>query len=468
MTDRKIISRRKMHGLNGDSSHFAQIQHWPNLSTLMDAIVENGGHRIHLAGPLDLMTRVYVEEPLGAGWKFARPYVHKHRTPTYEREDGMEMTVKLIGHRESWFPGCEDQVVACEAWKVLESEWKSSTGLPLLSSPAATGKALLWETLPKDRSFPALPDDLARLIRSNSPQHRLEVIVNAKGVQRIAYEPHQLHQYDGRWMYAAMCGLDRFPVGEPRRVDRFTPYQPGWHFVEVRIPNGWNHIGLLPAKSTDVGWDYPAAPGLVFKTWASEPELTLALFHGWEIVEHMDGWAFDKGRPLDGWSKKLIDLRAKFQAVELNAMAFNVDDAEVLGSPKFAPCNFAAAAVRQILNHTIGAMHVDGYEREVMVPDAEWRQWRRDNAEWFNAHDSEHVEGGYVVSQIVPSESKLDIYMPHWSSTIYALSRARVAQWALKCDPSTLVKINGDAIYSTAPLPFEDNGNLGQLRRKEL
>lgn len=477
--NRNRISRRPMHGLKAETPTWAQlgIPETPALSDILDAMAATGNRRLHLCGSLEQMTREYVQEPLRYRWKFSKAYVHKYRAPVYELPDDpeLEISAKLIGHRNGWFPGCEDMETARAAWAVLESEWTSATGLPLLSSPAATGKALLWETLPRDSKtkepiqFPCLPDDLAKLIRANSPQHRIETL-NADNWKLAEADFVRLYQYDGRWMYAAMCGLDRFPVGEPRRVGYFTPYEPGWHHVAVSIPDGWNHIGLLPVLDDRIGWTYPSAPGSIIKTWASEPELTLALANGWKIYQHFDGYAFDKGRPLGMWQSRLIGLRKYFQLKE----ADYAEEGAFPGAGKW-PFKFAAAAVRQILNHTIGAMHVNGYEREKRVSESDWKQWRRDNAAWFDRHDYERADdGAYIVSEIVPSTSPLDIYMPHWSATVYALARARVAQWALKCDgkegrpgPEALVKINGDAIYSTAELPFADNGNLGQLRRKE-
>lgn len=465
MTGRKI-KRRPMKGLKFEPVTWAQlgIPESPALSGILSAMEQTGNERLHLCGSLEQMSREYVEEPLAQGWKFAKSYAHKHRAPVYCRPEKSDesISVKLVGHREGWFPGCEDMQTAYSAWAALESEWTKETGLPLLSSPAATGKALLWESLPKDKEYPMLDDDLAKLIRANSPQHRIEKFNNVAHLDwfKAGADEPALFQYDGRWMYAAMCGLDRFPVGEPRRVGGFEPYQPGWHKVAVQIPDDWNHLGLIPILDDRIGWTYPSAAGSIISGWVSEPELTLAIQNGWKIVRHYDGYAFDKGRPLDGWSKKLIDMRAEFQV-----RAEYVSEEGAFPNPW--PYRHAAAAIRQILNHTIGAMHVDGYEREVTVPDDRWKQWRRDNAWWFDQRNAERTAEGWRVTEYVKSESKLDIYMPHWTSTLYSLARARVAQWALKCDPSTLVKIHGDAIYSTSELPFEDNGRLGQLRRKE-
>src|SRR4030095_12811498 len=181
----KIYKYRKLHGLESEAPYFAQIEHWPALSDLLDGVGMNGGHKIFFAGALAEMTREWMRQPLTQGWGLDKEFVFKHRTATYcapERPD-YAISVKLASHRESWFPGCEDQVAMCEAWRALESEWKS-TGLPLLSTPRATGIALLWENLPRGVEFPSLPDDLARLIRANIPQHRIEVITNADYIAR--------------------------------------------------------------------------------------------------------------------------------------------------------------------------------------------------------------------------------------------------------------------------------------------
>jgi hypothetical protein len=463
-SDRKIIKHRKLHGLESEAPYFAQIEHWPALSDLLDGVGMNGGHKIFFAGKLEEMTRDWMREALAKGWTFGKEFAFKHRTATYcapERPD-YAISVKLASHRESWFPGCENQVVMCEAWRALESEWKS-TGLPLLSSPAATGRALLWESLPRDVEFPSLDDDLATLIRARSPQHRLE---------QFWFMEEPLIQYDGRWMYAAMCGLDRFPIGQPKRVGGFVEHQPGIYNVRIRIPETWNHVGLLPVKGMAADgtyvWGYPCAPGTEFITWAFEPELTLAIqgvkkygLRAWEIMEVYDGYAFEKGRPLLNWSNKLIEMRAILEG--------KADHGE--SSAGYRAHNFAAAAVRQILNHTIGAMHRNDFERETFVSDDNFRKWRRENPDLAESETRtpEKVEGGYLVPTFIRDTSQFAIFMPHWSATLYSLARARVAEWALRCDPRTLVKINGDAIYSTVAQPELDRldtQRLGQPRRK--
>src|SRR5262245_52544222 len=143
MTDnRKVISRRPMRGLKAKRNpiwHDMTAGAHISLSEILDMACFTD--RVYLCGSLTQMSREYVEEPLGKGWFFQAPYVHKHRAPVYGKMFGEEwrtVRVKLISHREGWFPDCEDASVAVDAWRAFESEWSSETDIPLLSTPSKT------------------------------------------------------------------------------------------------------------------------------------------------------------------------------------------------------------------------------------------------------------------------------------------------------------------------------------------
>jgi DNA polymerase type B, organellar and viral len=441
----KTYKYRKLHNLKDLGAwYFTEVSDGPLSSSLARTGAELArqfgvGDRIMICGSLDEMTRGYVEEPLSCGWEFAREYVHKFRSPVY-RKDGRTVAVKLAS--ESWFPGCEKAKDAALAWRALKEWWSKTTSLPLLSTPSKTGQALLWESFPRGKSFPSLSEECEQVVRRNSTQHRLQVFKPGYKGKRVCY--------DGRWMYSALATADRFPVGNAVYMKHgdnscdFVPYVPGWYRCYIEVPSGWDHIGLVPFLGEN-GWFYPDSRHCSFTTWAAEPELTLAQQNGWHI-EVMESYTFDKGKPLQNWAHKLQNLRDQLK--ERNH-------------------DFAAAAVRQILNSTIGSLHSSGYEREQFVADADLRAWSRANPH-LTDRELEAVDGGYLVPVLVPDNSPLSIVMPHWSATIWALERAAVAKQALRCDPDTLIEIRGDAIYSTVPLPFhgEDNGNYGQLRFK--
>jgi hypothetical protein len=381
------------------------------------------------------MSRTYVEEPLGNGWGFVHNYTHKFRSPQFfEKATGRKVSCKLAS--ESWLPGCEDFDTAEREYAALMVAWEKATGLPLLSTPSKTGQAFLWEQLPEG-DFPSLEPDMANHIRKISPQHRMEVL-------RPEIDLNTCLEYDARWMYASCTLADRLPVGTPRKVTEFEPYMPGWYEVLFTVPATWRHVGLLPVATLDGKWIYPSTPGQMYSTWASEPELTVAHSMGWKI-DVIEGVQFDKGRPLEKWTKKLIALQKALEGFE-----------------------YAQKAVRAIHVQAIGSMHVNGYTREEFIPEKDWRDWVRNNRDLLSKVGTrwERVPGGRMVPVVVPDDSPLAIYMPHWSSQIYALERAWIAKHLLQCDFETVVKVHGDAILSTRALPFQDNGNMGQLRRK--
>jgi hypothetical protein len=461
----KIYYRRKLERLTSSEPMFAQITPEIRLSHLMSRCYTRGQNRLILCGnATDDMTRAYCDEPLSE-WEFARKFIYKYRSPVYRRlSDGYEISVKLAS--ESWFDGLEDVATAEAAWRALKAEW-ARTGLPLMSTPATTGMALLWQTLPFGDKAQALPEDLARHIRRISPQHRKEKF---DGARFLSDETKKLfHCYDGRFMYAAQCLKDRFPVGAPCKVGGFMEYQPGFYQVIMGIPAGWKHIGLIPVpdyaraeKFGTLGWQYPNFPGeQIGPVWVAEPELTFALKNGWHLLEVCDGWVFEKGRPLDIWAKKLIEMREDLRQKEGN----RVEGGEV----EMRPYRFAAAAVREILTNTIGRLHKNTVEREMIVDHDQWRELIQ---KWgyANVITKEKTESGLrLVEYPEPNPSDFMIFLPHVSATLYSLARVEVLRYALRINREHLIEIDGDAVYTSERQQWieeEDKDMIGQLRRK--
>jgi hypothetical protein len=469
-TNRKIYRRRRLHGLTSSEPIFAPIGDDSfRLSSMLFSLAIQNFDRLILCGSLGQMSREYVEEPLSEGWQFDRKYIHKYRSPVYRSlHCDRPISVKLAS--ESWFPGCEDVDTARAAWDALKVEW-GSTGLPLMSTPATTGMALLWENLPKGE-FPSLSEDLARFVRKITPQHRKEDFTasGAKNYRKIA----PTHCYDGRFMYAAMTARDRYPVGEPRKTGGFKQYQPGFYYVSIKVPDTWARIGLIPVPDFDrveqfgtLGWIYPNEPGQVIdQVWVAEPELTFAVQQGWELLEVHDGWIFDKGRPFEVWGKRLIEMRDKLQRTALRYL-----DGGIHVKNEY---DYAAAAVRQVLTNTIGRIHKNTVERESIVDHDEWRELIR---KWGYANvvtiEEPGESGLRLVEHPEPSPSDFMVFMPHWSATLYSLARVEVLKYALKIEREDLIEIDGDAVYTTKRQQWiedqdKENGErIGQLRRKE-
>jgi len=214
-------------------------------------------------------------------------------------------------------------------------------------------------------------------------------------------------------------------------------------------------------KFGTLGWQYPNFPGeQIGPVWVAEPELTFALKNGWHLLEVCDGWAFEKGRPLDIWAKKLIEMRERLSEV--------VDSYGATPDTRRA-YRFAAAAVREILTNTIGRLHKNTVEREMGVDHDQWRELMQ---KWgyANVVTKEKTESGLrLVEYPEPNPSDFMIFLPHVSATLYSLARVEVLKYALRIDRDSLIEIDGDAVYTSERQQWiedEDKDKIGQLRRK--
>lgn len=429
-----IYARKKLYGMKGKDVVFANLNETPFLSDLLNSTT---AEVVMMCGDREDMTREWMEAAQEDGWQFQRKYFHKTRSARFGK-DGRFIDVRHIAGDSGWFPGCDTAAEACGAWEALTGEFRSRFDLPLLSTPTKTGQALMWQTFPHGKKYPSLDEDVASLIRNVSTQHRYETFGNPGIVQNCRY-------FDGRWMYASLATLDRLPVGEPVKTVEFTPYVPGWYRIEFMVPKTWNHIGLLPVKTNDGKWFYPSRfDGEIFETWASEPELTLAQENGWAF-EILEGYQFpEKGRCLGEWAKALIELQEDLHQVD----------------------EHAARAVKRILVSAIGGLHRNDGIREMVVTRAQHAEMKKERGP-EGVKTLESYDDGKVLVEIREKYTdRLSVYMPHWSSQIYALSRTRIARHCLQLPAGSVLEIEGDAIYTTADAPWNDNGNLGQIRLK--
>jgi hypothetical protein len=69
----------------------------------------------------------------------------------------------------------------------------------------------------------------------------------------------------------------------------------------VTVPDGWHHVGILPAPTAgDRAWSYPAEDGRTLVTWAGGAEVNLTLRNpvmAWRIAI-LDGLLWESGTPL--------------------------------------------------------------------------------------------------------------------------------------------------------------------------
>lgn len=303
----------------------------------------------------------------------------------------------------------------------------------LLATPLATGRELWQRTIPRGTEFPSLSPELGELIRSTTQQGRVELLPPATPTVPF------LCELDARLAYGALC--NELPTGVLEHDDRpWHPddaYQRARYRVTVTVPDDWQHVGLLGVRRR--GWEYPAAPGETFETWADNVELHLAHKMGWTFHAH-ERIVFDKGRPLDRWAR------------HLTTGATTATDPLV------------RAGLRAILLNTIGGFTAKPRMVTKSAPD--------DGATSFpaRARHARIVDGHLVWMEPGPDRAPW-MHMPHWPATIWARQRVRLltgpgGAGALHLDPEHVVAFRTDALWLTVNPPWQDDGKAGQYRLK--
>lgn len=259
---------------------------------------------------------------VGAGRdKLAGHFVHQRQpvgryAPTAAPDTGM-VEIRSTGE---WFDADGADAATCRQaftllWQALRRHWDD---VVLMGSPSQTGRDLWSRTIPTKGKwaggYPVLSEELRGLLHATGGQGRTELILPPRVPERLP----GLVEYDRTFAYAKH--LWKSPVGTPTRITArafaaMTEAEQAktlmscshWH-IRVTVPQGWDHVGLLPAPVTgDRAWIYPSEPGATFTTWAGGAEVHLALSNHlmpWK-VEILGGLVFEDGKPLDDWGKKL-------------------------------------------------------------------------------------------------------------------------------------------------------------------
>ncbi|MEV7603712.1 hypothetical protein AB0O91_40710 [Kitasatospora sp. NPDC089797] len=253
--------------------------------------------------------------------KLAGHFVHQ-RQPVgrYAPAAAPDSGTTEIRSMGEWFDPDGADVVTCRQaftllWQALRRHWDDAV---LMGSPSQTGRDLWSRTIPTTGKwaggYPVLSEDLRGLLHATGGQGRTELILPP----RVPEQLPDLVEYDRTFAYAKH--LWKSPVGTPCRItaagfaamtqaEQVKALMSCSHWnIKVTVPQGWNHVGLLPAPVTgDRAWIYPAEPGTTFTTWAGGAEVHLALSNHiapWRI-EVLGGLLFEDGKPLDEWGKRL-------------------------------------------------------------------------------------------------------------------------------------------------------------------
>ncbi|MFD8708037.1 hypothetical protein ACFV1W_36580 [Kitasatospora sp. NPDC059648] len=253
--------------------------------------------------------------------KLAGHFVHQRqpvgRYAPATAPDSGSTEIRSMGE---WFDPDGADVVTCRQaftllWQALRRHWDDAV---LMGSPSQTGRDLWSRTVPTTGKwaggYPVLSEELRGLLHATAGQGRTELILPP----RVPEQLPALVEYDRTFAYAKH--LWKSPIGTPRRItaaafaamtgqEQTKALMSCSHWnVRVTVPQGWEHVGLLPAPVTgDRAWVYPSEPGATFTTWAGGAEVHLALSNHlmpWRI-EVLGGLLFEDGKPLDEWGKRL-------------------------------------------------------------------------------------------------------------------------------------------------------------------
>ncbi|WP_145012441.1 hypothetical protein [Kocuria salsicia] len=396
---------------------------------------------------------------------------------------------------------------AREAFQVLDAvlgdlfakHLPAGTQTALMKTPGATGMNLWAASLPKSITLEPVSDDIAEELHATSGQHHLEHTVAGPSADEhpdvvpmidpnVITHLDRFAYVDGRFMYASLC--NRLGLGPGVRLNQSKatelleadPYCRARFRVKFTVPNTWHHIGIFGCQHRDTasGWYYPNRPGATGESWADAAEVFVARKFGW-AVEPLEAVVFSKqmpsqrkrfhgddhvarrsmteAKPLDAWAKKLTDARAMLAT-----------------DPGLPPLMKTAlgAALRAILIQTIGKFASRGrgmtqYTKDpkTIPPEAVASLKRLGEA---------YV---YLIPQSMSRQQQM-YYRPEFSVQVWGRGRAKVLHnttngvecGALTMPGSSIVGINGDAIYSSYlpqwALPQEqggvDDGKAGRLR----
>ncbi|TDU22559.1 hypothetical protein EDF61_10989 [Arthrobacter sp. JUb115] len=468
----------------------------PNLQDILDTALAEGAQRVMFTGNVPAADRgqrhwLLVQTP---GWNGLGHWMGKPVTGRFEHiNTGRRVEIRTAAE---WFGNTPlTPNKAKDAWTALKVMIDEAfEGAPIALSPAGTGTNLWAFSLPRNLDPIHLTEDIAEEIHRTSGQHHLEHLVAGPSFSKHedciplvdptkTPEADEFAYVDARFMYAALCR--ELGTGPGVRLNRSAandlfehePYARGRLLIKYTVPDTWNHVGIFGVQhqNADDGWYYPNRPGATAVTWADTSEIHVARKFGW-LIEPIEGIRFEghaersrkdaghgltTARPLDTFAKRIIRAREWVQ-----------NDDEMDPTIRAA----VAAAIRAILIQTIGAFASRGRSKSIVTGSVQ------DLPSYAQGEAKPQGKLWVYKERQQMSERSYQFYHPEYAAQIWARGRARVLHCptsdrkvmggALSVDPSTLLGINGDAIYTTT-LPIwslptadggSDDGRVGRMR----
>ena len=360
----------------------------------------------------------------------------------------------------------------------------------LMRSPSATGLNIWKQRFDGVRDFLMEPidPDIGHLIQSTEPQHRFEHYVAGPGlcscgdcVALITNTDTDMPGFayaDGRFMYHGVTrGLTgsapatMLTATQAQELFDRDQYHPARYKIRYTISDWWDHIGFFPIKLEGAGrgWHWPNRPGFTGETWINSMELRAARLDSDWNIEILEGIAFTK-------KSNVIEPFANAIASMLNGLDTG------LARGAIGPGSHAAAssAIKHMFRVTIGSFSRRSRTTTRFAPSFE------QVATNAVGRVQPAPNGGFVYQ--VPSKGRPDdaeTFHPEIAALVWGAARTRVLRdprprkstalyGALQIEPSQLIGIQGDAIYTTHIQPWTlpearggaDDGANGRIRLK--
>ncbi|MFI8932492.1 Mucin-19 [Streptomyces sp. NPDC053474] len=426
----------------------------------------------------------WLDAPMPGGWTvesrrgkdaMAGHFLHE-RNPVGRWERGQQH-VEIRSIREWFDPEDTDVATIRHAftllWQALKRSWPD---VVLMGSPSQTGRDLWSRTIPTKEGarwadgYPVLSDEIRQLLHATSGQGRTELITPP----RVPEQLPELYEFDRTLAYGKHTWASG--VGIPQRVTARTfaswtqkqqtdaLFSPSHWRVKVTIPDGWEHVGILPfAIEGERAWMYPHEAGRTFVTWAGGAEVNLALRNPitpWH-VEVLDGLVWESGTPLKEWSERLKQAWA-----ELGAMAEAAGTEDLRRAYKLA-----SRAVRSILLYGIGGFAQRPTITTGTVPRD--RENQIPKGARIKTVDSTSITWEQAKMSRNPNAH------PEWAAGVWSAARAALLSTrakttegqtthvgALHLPPHTVVALRTDAIYTTVNPSWPYHGKPGDYLLK--
>lgn len=346
---------------------------------------------------------------------------------------GALLGIYLLDAGDPW--GIAGRLADLEPFDLADGLARASQrlGMQLRFSPSYVGLQMLRQELArKPYPIPPLSERVYRLSRATPPTYiqwsrpitpRLLRAADRDGTGAVT-----IYKYDRNGSFVASAG--EVPVGEPIQTHTYHKGQIGIYWLDFLAPRTWDFDLPGPFHLGKGAGIYPAA-GV---TWAWEPQIRLALCHGWDL--HIrDGWIWPRKQRHDlfrTWRERIWVARQNLERGDSPADGV------------------ARKLVKRVGVATIGRIN----QKRARAIMAEEQAAAEDREITHREVDEQGEMTG--LAEVVAEFGKTDLIRPDWWGTIIANANERLMAALYGRLAALPVAAYVDAVYCLLPWPAED------------